>query len=310
MKTARDVELTIDAEFQALLPAHSDQEAEHLKAKVEQQGFFDGTILYWPSNGKNIVIDGHHRNALWESLPDKTPIPPPRVEAVNLPDRDAAKNYMLQHQLARRNLDPKHASMLRGRLCQLEESIDASADAAKAPSLSQNGKNSRTSRPREGRPTSAKRQAAQRVAAKTGVSANTVERDAEFVSALDAIGKVNPKAKSDIESGQLKLAKKTIVSISKLGDQIGKALGNLRNGREWNDGITNGHAPKIKPSKGREITPAKVIDKIVTAHVSPLVRAIDEVAEINGGKGDCHRAASQCLDDLIDVLDKMREGQK
>lgn len=71
---------------------------------------------------------------------------------------------------------------------------------------------------------------------------------------------------------------------------------------------TNGHA-KPKP-KGREVTPAKMVDDLVRNYVSPLVRGVDAVAEINGGKGGYHTQASASLDSLIASLREMREGKQ
>ena len=303
MTTTKDISLTIDPEFKALLPAHDDKEAEHLKAKVEQQGRFDGSILYWPHGDKNIVLDGHHRFTLWSGLPANTPIPPPVVEPVLLPDRAAAMNWMLLHQLSRRNMKPKALSILRGRLLNLEKQNDVSPTAPTKSNFGQNVQKSRP--PRKGRP-SDNSEAVARVAKKTGVSEKTVARDAEFVAALDAIGAVNAKAKQDIESGALKVPKKDVLAIAKLNGEIGTALGNLRNGRKWNDGI----APAKKPSRGKEISPAKMVDALKRDYVSKLVKGIDAVAKVNGGRGDAWQATDDAMNALLAALALMREGQQ
>lgn len=74
---------------------------------------------------------------------------------------------------------------------------------------------------------------------------------------------------------------------------------------------SNGHAKNGKPKpKTREVSPAKMVDALVRDYVSPLVRAIDAVAEVNGGKGGYHNAASKALDNLIAAMREMREGKQ
>lgn len=75
-------------------------------------------------------------------------------------------------------------------------------------------------------------------------------------------------------------------------------------------------ADKVKPPKkprtkaSKEVSPAKLVDQLTRKYVSPLVRGIDAVAKINGGKGECHAAASGALDSFITSLKKMREGKQ
>lgn len=292
--TAADVELTIDPEFSELLPAHSENESKSLREKVERQGKFDGTILYWPNGGKNIVLDGHQRNMLWASLPENTPIPPPVVEAVNVPDRESAKQWMLLHQAGRRNMDPAALSVIRGRLFKL-------AEKPQQPNIQQEkgvSGHSVQKPPSNGRPQSDRRNAVRTVAAKTGVSEKTIERDAEFVDALDAIGKVNSKAKHDIESGSLKVPRKTVVAISGLPDEkIGKALGNVRNGRAWNDGLD------AKPTTtNRTKKPDSPLKPIATAS-GALSRALAKSGEKHG-QGTHYKAIFAALTTINEAVSK------
>lgn len=70
--------------------------------------------------------------------------------------------------------------------------------------------------------------------------------------------------------------------------------------------------PKLERKKkaGDGKSPAKLVDDLSKKHVGPLVRGIDAVAEINGGKGLAHVCANDALNDLIAALKRMRGGEK
>lgn len=233
MTTVKDITLTIDPELEELLPHHTAEEEQALKEAVDKDGHFTDDLLYWRHNGKLILIDGHRRYRLWKTLPDNTPIAPPHVKEVHLPDRDAVVEWMIRRQLGRRNLDPDSASELRGRLYnQKAKSAKNQANESLRHSAENPG----------GRPASPEREAARAVAQEAGVSERTVRRDGEYATALDAIGSVNSKAKHDIESKVLKVSRKDVIAIAKSGD-IPAALKNLRNGKKWNDGAPR--KPKV-----------------------------------------------------------------
>ena len=62
------------------------------------------------------ILDGHHRFAICQQYD----IPYP-VHLLSLPDLDAAKAWMLTHQLGRRNLTPEQMSYLRGKQYAVEK---------------------------------------------------------------------------------------------------------------------------------------------------------------------------------------------
>lgn len=68
----------------------------------------------------------------------------------------------------------------------------------------------------------------------------------------------------------------------------------------------NGKASK----KEKKQTPAKLVDELTNKFVSPLVRGIDRVAEVNGGKGEYHEQANGALRTLIAALKQMRKGEQ
>lgn len=238
--TANDIELTIDPEFEGLLPAHSPEESAELKAAVEADGRFTDPILFW--HGENVVLDGHQRMKLWQSLPEDTPIPPPQVRPIKLLDRNAAILWVFRHQLARRNLTPQQTKLFRGRVYK----------ALKKPE-------GRPPKPRENKAQDEKRaqnahvsekgRTGEDVGKKFGVNQSTVRRDAAFADALDTIRKTNLKFAVDVEEGRLKVAAADVIAAAALPSKHrGKALVNIRSGRPVDHGLAerdNGK-PKIE----------------------------------------------------------------
>jgi hypothetical protein len=296
MCTISDTKIEIDDEFEALLPAHSEAESKALREAVERDGYFTDELLYWRDGDKNLLIDGHQRLGLYKSLPLNSIIPPPHVKEVKLPDRHAVILWMLRRQLGRRNLSDKAASIYRGRLYNELKS--------------EHGTNQHTAPKGGGITNDTSSNAAKIVAKETNKSVPTVKRDGAYIEALDAIGKVNAKAKADIETGSLKLSKKDVTAIGKLDPPgIGKALANARGGKKWNDGAAPAKAP-AKKKAGKAISPAKAADELSKKYVSPLVKGIDRLAEMNGGQGEQWEAATSALDSLITALREMRGGAK
>jgi hypothetical protein len=98
----------IDAEFAALVPPPSREERAQLENNILADRRCTAPLTVW--KGSNILLDGHTRLRLCQQhgLPCQ-------VLAIDLPDRTAALNWILKHQLGRRNLTAEQASWLRGR---------------------------------------------------------------------------------------------------------------------------------------------------------------------------------------------------
>ncbi len=98
-------DLTIDKEFEELLPVLSPEELEELEKSILQYGMLD-SIKIWqePDTGKWIIIDGHNRykilkkhNIEWHYWQDYKIL-------TELETREDVKQWMLEQQLGRRNL--------------------------------------------------------------------------------------------------------------------------------------------------------------------------------------------------------------
>ena len=89
-------DLRIDPELRDLIPPLSDEEHRMLEDSIVRDGC-DTPLIVW--NGT--IVDGHNRYDICR----KHGIPF-AVEEKDFPDKDAAMFWMLEHQLARRNLAP------------------------------------------------------------------------------------------------------------------------------------------------------------------------------------------------------------
>jgi len=171
----------IDSEFEALCPPLSDEEYALLKASILEEGCRDALIIW-----QDIVLDGHNRKRICEEAGlwyDTTEI--------ELPDRDAAKAWMLRNQLGRRNLHPDAASLMRGRLYNMQKKANGVRGAQK---LDQNDPAS----------------TAERLASDLGVSAPTIKRDGQFAEAVEALAPFVPDIQQRAMTGDLPSRKAVI----------------------------------------------------------------------------------------------------
>jgi hypothetical protein len=140
------------------------------------------------------------------------------VEYLDLKDRKDAHDWIINNQLGRRNLIPDQASYLRGKRY-LSEKQTVGKKAVIFPQNEGIKSNGET---------------AEKLASEYKVSRATIERDAQFASALDTIAdNVDEGFRAAVLAGNSDLSKQDIVRIAQLppeeqkdvlfeiGDQIG-----------------------------------------------------------------------------------------
>ena len=89
----------IDPDFQALFPAKRPEEYEILKEDIRKRGVLD-KLIGWKEEG--VILDGHNRYHIHKELKIEKPL---QIQWLSFPDKDAAKMWMVQHQIMRRNLN-------------------------------------------------------------------------------------------------------------------------------------------------------------------------------------------------------------
>lgn len=168
---------TFRTPFKDLCPPLTDEERANLEASLVEDGCLQALVVW---KGHDALLDGHNRLEICERRGIAYD-----VRELDLEDEDAATCWVLRHQLSRRNLNPAKQRYLRAQLYEAEKRQGARTD--------------RTSPQSEG-----KSHTAERIAADTGVSRATIERDARFARSVDKIAETaGPEAREEILSGRL-----------------------------------------------------------------------------------------------------------
>jgi len=152
--------IILDKEFQALIPPLSAEEKAQLEENIVAEGCRDALITW-----QGILLDGHNRYEICERLDI-----PYRTISIDLPDRDAAADWIDKNQLGRRNLTPDQMSLLRGRRYNRAKKAQGGTGANQYKQKDQNDTSANT---------------AKRLAKEHGVSPATIKRDGKIAAFMD-----------------------------------------------------------------------------------------------------------------------------
>lgn len=167
-------QIAIDPEFSRLIPPLQPDELAQLEANILAEGCRDALVVW-----RGLLLDGHNRLRICEEhgLPYRT------IE-IDLPDREAAADWIDANQLGRRNLTADQMSLLRGRRYNRTkrqgERTDLTSD--------QND---------------TKLQTAEVLAQEYGVSAPTIKRDGQFARAVEELKPFVPDIQERVMSGYI-----------------------------------------------------------------------------------------------------------
>jgi hypothetical protein len=239
------MEYRIDTELRSLLPPQTDDERRRLTEKIETEGCSPGSVVVAKIGGERILIDGHNTV---EICRDKgLPLCEPREIA--FADKDAAKAWIVNNQLARRNLSDKQRSYFLGMKFNTSKKTQGG-----------NRKQDVSNRHCDGL-------TAGKVAAEHGVSVRTVERAGAFAEAVDTIAESEgDDAKAAILNGTSGHTKKETIDKAR---RIALATA----GRSEDD-------PKTPPanSKGKPKKDAKKKSAEMHAAIGQVIRYADDLA--------------------------------
>lgn len=99
MLSIRDI--TIDAEFERLVPPMTDDDRTTLMTNIDRDGFRDPLVV-WLNHG--ILLDGHNRYRIWEASFQDDENREPSIVEMKFASRDEAAEWIIRNQLGRRNL--------------------------------------------------------------------------------------------------------------------------------------------------------------------------------------------------------------
>ena len=168
------------------------------KGQLEQNIIMEGCrdpLTLWENEKTLVLVDGHNRYDICTRNKIKF-----EMQIKKFQDLEEVKEWMINNQLGRRNLTQDQISYYRG--LKYESLKKKRGGYIYVESKGQNEL-----------PTSGK------LAQEFKVSESTVKRDAKFASGLELIGKSNPKLKRKILSGEIKVKRSDIQTLSQLSDQ-------------------------------------------------------------------------------------------
>jgi hypothetical protein len=201
------VNFIIDEELRLLIPPLSKEEYKQLEENIVKWGCLD-PLKVWavPDSDEVILLDGHNRFAICcdHNVSYVT-------ESVPLIDRAAAIDWMIANQLGRRNLSAEQVSYLRGRQQQQEKQRVANPDGI-------GGKSGKIVKPQNEVQQSVT--TSSKLAKQHRVSKATIERDADYAKAVDAIvAATAPEVQQQILGTDSKFTKSAILKLAKLAQQ-------------------------------------------------------------------------------------------
>lgn len=184
------IDIVIDPEIASLLAPHTPQELALLELSIQQEGCREPLVVW-----QGILLDGHARLGICRRHGLAY-----RTHEMDLPDRDAAVQWVLANQLARRNLTRIAASYFRGVLYRM---------AAKRP-----GKRTDLTCGQ-----SAQGWASEEIARRFGVDERTVRRAAKLADDLDVVaGSLGEGFRRAVLSGEAKLSRQDIHELACMTD--------------------------------------------------------------------------------------------
>jgi hypothetical protein len=185
----------VDQELESLIPPLSEEQYKALEASILSEGCRD-PIVFWKEKG--IIIDGHHRFSICR----RNHLEFPLVE-LSFPDKEAVKAWIAENQLLlRRNANDPTTWYLRGVWYEAHRNTHG-------------GDRKSQSKPHREVLISPK-STSELGAEKFGVSPTTIERDAQYKRAVDAIASVGGvQIRTLLLSGEIELKKAELIALGK-----------------------------------------------------------------------------------------------
>ncbi|MEM6846327.1 MAG: ParB N-terminal domain-containing protein [Bacteroidota bacterium] len=181
--------ITIDSDLKNFITPLSEEEFHQLMNNIRVNGCKD-PLTVWEKGEQLILIDGHNRYQICKELGISF-----EIDITTFKNKEEAKDWMIDHQLGRRNLTTDQLSYYRG--LKYERMKRRRGGYQQVISKSQNEPSTKD-----------------KLADVFKVSKSTILRDAAFARGIEIIGQSNPKLKSDILQSKIKVKKKDVQILS------------------------------------------------------------------------------------------------
>gem|GEM_PF-863433 len=280
--------LIIDKEFKGLIPPLTPEEFNQLEQNCLNDGILE-SIKVW----NNVIIDGHNRH----EIANKNGLDF-AVTELNFENRTNAIEWIILHQLGRRNLTEEQKAYLRGKRYENEKlkvgtRTDLVQDLDKVSTK-------------------------EKLAVEYNVSKNTILNDADFAKGIDLLPE---ERKTEVLSGKSDLKKQEVQQIGKIRQQVEKHVNAdavMRTDEDIQAEIEI-KAKELAAIKLKEIELAKknkyaqVAERIKNEEIAPQSRLNEaDAIELNLKTGDIvtviknktHRIFIGACSDFMDELKK------
>jgi len=197
---AVNMSIHIDEEFRSLLPDPGAEAVRQLTDSLLAEGCREPLIV-WEYDGRHILLDGHHRHSICTAhhLPYQVVV----KTVAEIPDRDAAMEWIDRNQLGRRNLAPDQFALVLGRLYNRQKQRQGGTGANQH--TAQSAQNEHSARDQG--------KTAQKLAEEHGVSPATVRRAGKFAAAVDTLKSEDPDLETKVVGG--KVTRKEVIEKAK-----------------------------------------------------------------------------------------------
>jgi ParB family chromosome partitioning protein len=250
-------DIITDPEFANLIPAQSEQEYAALEEAILRDGCTDPLII-WKYH--DVLIDGHNR----KKICDKFGLPY-KVCELDFNSREEVADWIDSRQLGRRNLTPDQMSLLRGRRYNRQKKQGKRNDLT-SPQYEDKSKTSEI------------------LAQEHGVSRATIERDGQFVDAVEKIG-----IGQEIANGSMTAPKSAIISESRqLGDnpsedEVQAARERIAAHVAHNSGDNEWYTPEEYTELARQVMGSIDLDPASCVEANKVVRAASFYSKDDNG---------------------------
>ncbi|WP_448518485.1 hypothetical protein [Rhodoflexus sp.] len=235
--------IVIEEQFKHFIPPLATDEFLQLEDNIRKEGCRDALIV-WQRDGKYILIDGHNRYQICTTY--NLPF---RVQLINFADDEAAKDWMINNQLGKRNVTEETKAYLRGLQYKQEK---RKIGGTGSNQFQKSGEGERT---------------AERLAEQHQVSEKTIRSDEKFAEALDKLTQGNEQLKWDLLNKRVKFSKLQLINLAN-NDELLAAMGAyLANGSSFSEAYRKAND---KPGS---------TDKIAAANISPPIEDTRAAAE-------------------------------
>jgi len=186
--------IIIDDEFRIYLPTLDKATYEALEQSLLEHGARDSLVLW-----NDILIDGYNRLRICteHDIPFTT-------VSLGFDTREDVLDWIVENQLARRNLTPLELSHFRGVLFNSKKRVQGTNNqyTIKSENPHSEGKQGRSATARE-------------LGERFNVSKATIERDGKVAQAINAIAEVSLDAKRKVLSGEVAVDRSKLQRLSK-----------------------------------------------------------------------------------------------